>query len=285
MRIVPLHHSIISDWVSFLPENIYIKLMQGNRSLHAAGVMFLREPQGAIVWEEREEEWILLSIYIARKSRRLELGSALVAHLSEEMSHRKCPRLSVTYAEQGERRTLTPFLCRCGFMMESLETPLGVTTLQTIQEALDKSHILQKKGKTKPLYQLTGQENRRCNEWFFAQTGETIYRYMGEDPTSFVLMQKEEVAGIVLLSKEEDTISLDYCFIVSGLEQSLFLLLADAVDWLHTHYSEHTRIEVILSTIHAQRLYSHLLGETQDSITLCKGSFSPVPSRFFGVSF
>ena len=62
MRIVPLHHSTLSDWVSFLPETIYIKLRQGNCSLYAAGVLFLQEPQGAIVWEEKEEEWILLMI-------------------------------------------------------------------------------------------------------------------------------------------------------------------------------------------------------------------------------
>ena len=281
MRIVPLHHSTLSDWVSFLPETIYIKLRQGNCSLYAAGVLFLQEPQGAIVWEEKEEEWILLSIYIARRSRRLGLGSALVAHLSEEMNRRKCPRLSVTYAEQGERRPLTPFFCRCGFMMEALDTPLGVTTLQTIREFLDQKPGFGKKGETKPLYQLTGQESRRLNEWLLAQTGETIYRYMGENPTSFVLMQKEKVVGIILVNKEEDTISLDYCFVASGWEPGLFLLLADETEWLCAHYPAETRVEVILSTTHAQRLYSHLLGETQSSITLCKGFFSPVSRRFF----
>lgn len=279
MKIVPLNYRILADWARFLPESVFVGLMQENPRLRAAGVIFLQEPQGAVVWEEREEEWILESIYVARKARRLGLGRALLAHLSGELARSKCPRLTVSYVQQGERRALTPFLLKCGYRVETYEVPLGAVTLGTVRRVLEEKHILQRAGGTKPLYQLTGQENLQCREWLFQKTGETLYRYIGKDPASFLLMREGKIAGVALLSREAEAISLDYCQIAAGREQELFLLLADAVCDLSTQNREDVRIEMVLSTAQAQSLYEHLFGEARETVTLCKGSCVPLPDK------
>lgn len=284
MKIVPLNHGTLAEWARFLPEAVFVELMQGNPRLRAAGVIFLREPQGAVVWEEREEEWILESIYVARKARRLGLGSVLLAYLSGELRRSKCPRLTVSYVQQDERRALTPFLLKCGYRVDTYEVPLGAVTLATVRKVLEKNKILRRAGGTKPLYQLTGQENLQCREWLFRKTGETMYRYMGENPASFLLMREGKIVGAVLLSREAEAISLDYCWIAAGREQGLFLLLADVVCDLSVQNPADVRIEMILSTTQAQCLYEHLFGEAKETVTLCRGSCVPLPEKLLSLN-
>lgn len=284
MRLIPLDQNSLPSWAGFLPEEIFVELMRENSHMHAVGVEFLEEPQGAIAWEENEREWVLQSIYIHPEHRHLRLGSELLAYLSEEMKKKNCEQLAVSYEQEGERVTLTPFLCRCGFMMETMAVPLGVTTLEDAIASLQEHHAFKKKGRVMAFDQLSKRERYLCNEWIIQEIGERIGSYLQEQPSSFVLLKDDEIAGMILLSEQQKTIRLDYCWIRPDSTSSFLPMLAVAADHLYTHYPADTRIEMILSTDQAERLYERLLGEEKEQIILCKGYFSPV-SREILISF
>ena len=279
MKLVVLDQKVLPDWAGFLPEETFIELMNGRRHMYAMGVEFFDEPQGAMCWEEKENEWILNSIYIHPKYRRLGLGSELIAALSEKMKNKNCQDLSVSYEQAGDRETLTPFLCRCGFMMETMELPLGVTTLADAIASLQEHHAFKKKGRVKSFVQLSKRERYLCNQWMSEEIGERITSYIQESPSSFVLLKDDEIAGMILLSEQQKTISLDYCWIRQDSTASFLSMLAVAANDLYAKYPVETPMEMILSTDQADQLYTRLLGGKRAQITLCKGSFSPLPQE------
>ena len=285
MEIIQLKQESLSEWAGFIPEELFLELMRGGRHLYAVGVTFKDEPQGALCWEENGKEWVLQSIYIHPEYRHLRLGSELVAYLSEEMKKKNCEQLSISYEQEGERETLTPFLRRCGFMMETMELPLGVTTLEKVIEVLKKHDAFRKKkGRIRTLEQLSKRERYLCNEWLLQEIGESISPYVQELPASYVIMKEDELTGILLFSELAHTISLDYCWVRQDCMTSFIPLLAVAANDFYGQYPKETRIEMILSTEQVQSLYSRLLGEEREQIILCKGHFSPVPKELL-VSF
>lgn len=279
MKLVDLDQNSLFDWAGFLPEETFIELMNGTRHMNALGVEFLDEPQGAMCWEEKEDEWILNSIYIHPKSRRLGLGRELIAALSEKMKNKNCQELSVSYEQAGERETLTPFLRRCGFMMETMELPLGVTTLGDAIASLQEHQAFKKKGRFKRFDQLSKRERYVCNQWMLEEIGERITSYLQESPSSFVLLKDDEIAGMILLSEQQKTISLDYCWIRQDSTASFLSMLAVAANDLYAKYPVEIPMEMILSTDQADQLYTRLLGGKREQIILCKGSFSPLPQE------
>lgn len=285
MKLVVLDQKVLPDWAGFLPEETFIELMNGRRHMYALGVEFSDEPQGAVCWEEKEDEWILNSIYIHPKSRHLGLASELIAALSEKMQNKNCQNLSVSYEQAGERETLTPFLCRRGFMIETMELPLGVTTLEKVIAVLKKNDAFRKKkGRIRTLDQLSKRERYLCNEWLLQEIGESISSYVQELPASYVIMNEDELTGILLFSEQQHAISLDYCWVRQDCMVNFFPMLAVAANDFYGHYPVDTRIEMILSTEQVQNLYSRLLGEEREAVILCKGHFSPVSKELL-VSF
>lgn len=285
MKIISLDSSSVHDWAEFLPEEMITEMMrpESDIPLFAAGVTFLREPQGAITWEEKEDEWLLRSIYIAPQSRRLGLGSALVSYVSEQMVDKDCEHLSVSYDPQEERKTLTPFLRNCGFAVEPYELSLGVTKLEDVTASLRKYHDFQGDRDCRPLHLLTQNERELCGQWLYEKTGESISRYLGKRPESFVLLRGRAVAGMMLFGEHSGAISLDYCWISPDAKAGFLAMATEAVHSLNEQYPEKTKIEMVLSTDEAQKLYSHLLGEKREQIMVCKGHFSPWGEEMPGI--
>lgn len=280
MELIRLQRDTLSEWAGFIPEELFLELMGGGRHLHAVGVTFKDEPAGALCWKENEKEWVLQSIFIHPEYRHLRLGSELVAYLSEEMKQKNCEQISVSYEQEGERESLTPFLRRCGFMMETMELPLGVTTLEKVIEALKKYDAFRKKkGRIRPLYQLSKRERYLCNEWLLREIGESIRPYVQECPASYVIMREDELTGILLFSEQQHAISLDYCWVRQDCMTNFLPLLAVAANDFYGQYPTETRIEMILSTEQVQSLYTRMLGEERETAILCKGHFSPVPKE------
>lgn len=271
MKIISLGQNSIRDWEEFLPEEIVTELMRTDCNMHAAGVTFLREPQGAIVWEEKEDEWLLHSIYIPPVSRRLGLGSELVSYVTEKMADKNVERLSVLYDPRGERVTLTPFLRNCGFMVEPYELALGVTTLQEVTASLRAYDDFRGSRRCRPLHQLSQSERELCGQWLLEKTGENIRHYLEKSPESFVLMRDHTVAGMMLFREQSGVISLDYCWISPDVTDGFFTMAAEAIDSLNDCYSGDTGMEMVLSTDQAEKLYSHLLGEKREHIAIYKG--------------
>lgn len=283
MKIISLEQNSISDWEEFLPEEIVTELMRTDCDMHAAGVTFLREPQGAIAWEEKGDEWLLHSIYISPRSRRLGLGSALVSHVTEEMADKDVERLSVSYDPQGERVTLTPFLINRGFMVEPYELTLGVTTLKEVTASLRKYDDFQRSRSCRPLHQLSQSERELCGQWLLEKTGESIRHYLKKSPESFVLMRDHTVAGMMLFRDQSGVISLDYCWISPDVSEGFLSMASVATDSLNDCYPGNTRIEMVLSTGQAEKLYSHMLGEKREHIMICKGHYDSRLEEMTGV--
>ncbi len=252
-------------------------LMGGNSHFKALGVTFLGDPAGGIAWESGKTEGILHSIYVRPAVRRLGLGSAMIAALSERMLEENCRRMTVSYAMQGERSLLTPFLIQCGFVMDSMEMPLGVVTLEQIGQAMQEQHIFGKSVDCRPLSRLTSRERHLCREWLLQQTGELLERYAGSEPDSFVYMREDRIRGILLLRRQKETIALDYCWVASDSKPSVISLFSCAAERLCAQYPKETRLEMILSLPSARRLFEHLLGEPKETIKLCRGAFLPMP--------
>lgn len=285
MELIRLQRDTLSEWAGFIPEELFVELMHGGRHLYAVGVTFKDKPAGALCWEENGKEWVLQSIFIHPEYRHLRLGSELVAYLSEEMKKKNCGQLSVSYEQEGEREILTPFLQRCGFMMETMAIPLGVTTLEKVIEVLKKMDAFRKKkGRIRTIDQLSKRERYLCNEWLLQEIGESISSYVQERPASYVILKEDELTGILLFSEQQQGISLDYCWVRQDCMVNFFPLLAVAANDFFGHYPRDTRIEMILSTEQVQSLYSRLLGEEREQIILCKGHFLPVQKELL-VSF
>lgn len=277
MEIIQLKQESLSEWAAFIPKELLEEWMYGGHPLYAAGITFQDEPQGALCWEENEKEWVLRSIYIHPEYRRMRLGSELVVYLSERMKEKNCGQLTVSYESEGERVTLTPFFGHCGFLMESMDIPVGVTTLGQVIASLKAHNAFQKKGRVRRFDELSNRERYLCSEWLFQKIGEDFHSYAQECPSSFVLMKEDEITGILLLNEWNDSISLDYCWVKQESIASLISLLAVGADELYKHYPKDMQIEMILATDQAKKMYSRLLGEVSEQMILCKGYFEPLP--------
>jgi len=277
MKCIPLGRTMLPQWALYFPPEIFEMLMRENSHLKALGVTFLGEPAGGIAWEPGEAGGILRSIYVRPAARRLGLGSAMVTALSEWMLAGHCRRMTVSYAMRGERSLLTPFLIQCGFMMESMELPLGTATLERISDVMQKQHISRKNVDCRTLSQLSNRKLCLCREWLLQQTGEPLERYIGPNPDSFVYIREGQIRGILLFCRQKETIVLDYCWVAPDSTPAAVSLFSCAAEGFCAQYPRETRLEMILSTPSAKRLFVHFLHEPEDTITLCRGAFSPIP--------
>ena len=91
------------------------------------------------------------------------------------------------------------------------------------------------------------------------------------------------IAGMMLFGEHSGAISLDYCWISPDAKAGFLAMATEAVHSLNEQYPEKTKIEMVLSTDEAQKLYSHLLGEKREQIMVCKGHFSPWGEEMSGI--
>lgn len=278
MRLIPLNQTTCTGWAQFLPEEIFVDLIRGDRQVHAVGIEFMDEPAGAAGWEEQDSAWVLRSIYILPGYRRLGLGRELLAHVVTQMREGDCERLRVSYEQEawGEKAALTPFFENCGFMMEQIRLPLGVTKLDAAIAALQKMNAFKKKYRFRTLDELSTRERYLLNEWLLQKTGDRLSRYLATSSDGCIAMRDGGVNGVLLWSGSDEVIRLDYCW-VSREQKHLFLpLLAHVADVLRAQYgSEDPDIEMVLSTEQAMQVYTRLLDDkgTTGSDTFCTGEY------------
>lgn len=282
MEIVNLNKTILPDWAGTIPEEVFIHLMQQAPGYYAVGITFMNKIAGAVCWEEEDGSWELQSIYIFPEYRRLGLGSELVAVLAERMATKSCNLLTVAYEEEDERITLQPFFTYCGFRMEPVEMMVGITDVGTVRKRLEDPRLVRKLGRCLRMHQLTSRERRLCDQWLMKVMGEHVDAYEVKKPASYVIFDKESVAGILLFSEEEDVISLDYFKVRSDSAVRVLPLLATAASDLHRQYPPDTRVEMILSNDHVRSLYARLTEGVTEQEMICCGYFSPILPEMSG---
>ena len=265
----------ITDWAACFPQELFMELMLQKEGLHALGVSFLEEAQGALVWGETVQGAEIRSLYIRPDARRLGLGSALLRCLWRELQKKQSDgaELLISYIEDGERSLLTPFLAESGFLMEQARFPQGEVTLAQLQETL-LPRLGGARGNVKPLYQLLPKFQRICAQWLKEQLGAQLTPYLGKRPESFIFIEKDEVQGAALLREQENAISLDYCYVKTNQPQTLALLFSQAITHLGTLYAPDTQIRMTLSTPQAQKLYEKLFGTAKQETIFCSGSLT-----------
>lgn len=265
----------ITDSAACFPQELFTELMLQKEGLHALGVFFLEETQGALVWEETVQGAEIRSIYIKPDARRLGLGSALLRCLQKELQKKQSAgaELSISYIEDGERSLLTPFLAESGFLMEQVRFPQGEVTLAQLQETL-LPRLGGARENTKSLYQLLPKSHRICAQWLKEQLDAQLTPYLGKRPESFIFIEKDEVQGAVLLREQENAISLDYCYVKANRPRTIALLFAQAITHLGTLYAPDTQIRMTLSTPQAQRLFEKLFGTAKQETIFCSGSLT-----------
>ena len=267
-------------WAACIPPELFRQVMVGR--LRALGAIFLGKPQGALVWEPGQPEGTVHSIYVRPAARRLGLATALVAELGEEMARAGCNRVWLTYARQGARTLLDPFLLQAGFSLAAETFPLGTATLEETADALARQRITPRSGGCATLEELTKGERFRFSGWLREQTGLSLYHYVEQGPASYVLMDRETPQGALLFRGGPEGLSLDYCWVASGRPSALAKLLARAIGDLCRHYPPETPLDMILSTPQGEGLYTHLLGQPTHTITLCRGGYAPLPRWMLG---
>lgn len=278
MEITPLSRENLADWAACIPPELFTELFGGS-GLRAIGASFLGEPCAAAVWEPRENSGVLHSLYVQPHARRLGLGGELMASLSEELRAAGLRRLSLSYAEEGERRLLTPFLLWCGCSVEAEELSLGVSTVGKAAEAARRLRLPPGAENGRALRELSPLELRACAACAAQRTGLSLRRYLGEKPESFACMREEGAAGLLLLSTKGEAVAVDYCWAAPRAASALPRLIALAAASLRERYAPETRLEAVLSTEEAARLFGRLLGAERETVTLCGGSFVPLPRR------
>lgn len=289
MGIELLNQTTYAKWAQDLPEEIFIELMRGCRGVHAIGVTCQDQPCGAACWEEQDTAWVLRSIYVLPAYRRQGLGRGLLAYIAKQMSGEgRCLTVSYECEPGRDNLALLPFFKSCGFQMEVMEIPLGITDLETVRMALQERGAYKKMAALRPLGELTTREKHIFNEWLIDKTGEHLSRYLASDAGGCAVMRDGELYGAILYSIYGTRVRLDYCW-VNGEYKQLFLpLLAGAADELGRRLTcdpalpadqgdmkedikEDIKIEMILSTEQALQVYTRLLDSDMEQTILCMG--------------
>lgn len=277
MEIQELKQELLPTWAGAIPEELFVSLMQGKKNYHAAGARFLDETAGAICWEENEAGWSLRSIYVFPEYRRLGIASELIAQLSARMQKENSKLLTITYNDEEDLVMLEPFLTHCGFRMETITMPLGVTQLSTVQKRLEDPKLPKKVGSFARLHELNKRERLLCSKWMEKNLQESMEPYATAKPSSYILLNESQVDGILLFGQAEDSLTLDYIQFRSSAVARVLPLLSVAVRDLSESFPPDTRIEMLLSNERAVKLFSHLTGSDIESVTIHHGSFIPLP--------
>lgn len=263
----------VVEWAACIPQELFTELLRQKKGLHAIGVSFLEEAQGALVWEETEQGVLLESLYVRPQARRLGLGSALLRQLFGEAKRLGARAVSVLYTEEGERRMLTPFLAQSGFVLDAFSFPAGHVTLGRLT-----AELLGKLGKdrtqVRPVCALSVPEQRACAQWLERQLNAPLTPYLGEEPASFAVIRGREVQGAVLVRRQEDELSLDYCWVMQNQPVVLAKLLACSIEQLSGLYAPETVVRMTLATEQAQKLFCRLFGQPQETTVFCGGSYT-----------
>ena len=271
MRCELLSPGELADWAICIPQELFVELMNRREGLHALGVRFLDEAQGALVWEEDEQGVVLESIYVRPQARRLGLGKALIQRFLQE-TWREGREIRISYVEEGERRLLTPFLENSGFFIDTAAFPAGAVTLRRLNGELLPQLGTNRSG-IRPLHQLSARERGVCEKWLKEQLALPMQPYLSAEPASFAAIRGGEVQGAVLLRREEKGIALDYCWIMQSNPIVLAKLLACAIEHLDELYAPETMVRMTLSTTQAQALFERLFGQTEETTGFCSGIY------------
>lgn len=278
MSVVSLNQTNCEEWAQYLPEEIFVELMRGSRGVHALGVRSVDQPAGAACWEEQDMTCILRSIYVSHACRCQGLGREMMTAIAGQLQEAEGRDLSVSYECEAGRDNLAllAFLRACGFQMEVVELPLGVTDLETVQIALQERNASKKTGAFRPLDALTTREKHIVNEWLIDMTGERISRYMGSQAKGYVAMRDGELYGAIFYSMYGDGVRLDYCWVDRARMQVFVPLLACAAEDLASRCADHPhtndlKIEMILSTEQAMQVFTRLLDSDIEQTILCIG--------------
>lgn len=280
MKRVVLDAQNLDIWASCFSAELIERLKKANegenKHIYAMGIEFLGQPQGAVCWELQAEGAILHSIYIKPDFRRLGLGNELMTGLAEKLQEYSYGEMTVSYIQEGELQSLTPFLIQCGFEMEVASFPEGTVTLEQVNSGLLKGlHEKSNKYTCRPLNELTPDELQICREFMQDEMEMSIELYLNPQPVSFVAVSDNQLQGILLMRQKGEDLYLDYCWIRQGDSVTLVRLFINSMDSLNSHYAAETRIHMLLSTPQAGQLYHHLFGQPQRNSTFCSGTWQP----------
>ncbi len=275
MKCTLLTDKTAADWAGCIPEELFGELYQQKRGMYAMGISAFGEPQGAIVWEEAEQEIRLLSICVRPHARHLGLGGELMKQFLSRSVLSGCRKVTVSYAEWGERCLLAAFLAKCGFFMERTAFPQGEVTLRELTEKLLPQLGTGREG-VRPLRELSAKERNACGVWLAEQLELPLARYVTETPASFADVREGEVRGLLLVSGMGEEISLDYCGIRQNYPTVLARLLACAMERLAAERKPETVVRMTLSTPQALALYEKLFGQPEKAAYYCGGSYGTV---------
>lgn len=271
MRCELLSPGELAEWAACIPQELFVELMNRREGLYALGVRFLDEAQGALVWEEDEQSVVLESIYVRPQARRLGLGKALMQRFVRE-TWREGGEIRISYVEEEERRLLTPFLENSGFFIDTAAFPAGAVTLRRLNEELLPQLGTNRSG-IRPLYQLSARERSVCEKWLKEQLALPMKPYLVTEPASFAVIRGGEVQGAVLLRRQDEGITLDYCWIMQSNPLILAKLLACAIEHLDEFYAPETIVRMTLSTTQARALFERLFGQTEETTSFCSGVY------------
>ena len=281
MGIELLNQTTYTEWAQDLPEEIFLELMHGSRGVHAIGVTYQDQPCGAACWEEQDNAWVLRSIYVLSTYRRKGLGRELLAYIVKQMVGKgKCLTVSYECAPGRDNLALLPFFQSCGFRMEIMEIPLGITDLETVELSLREHGAYRKMHAVRSLDKLSSREKHIFDEWLIGKTGEHLSRYMASDAGGCAIMWDGKLYGAIVYSIYGTSVRLDYCWVNAAYKQLFLPLLAVAADQLDRRLVDNpalsvtqvdVKIDMVLSTEQAIQVYMHLLDSDMEQTVLCIG--------------
>lgn len=271
MRCELLSPEELAVWAVCIPQELFVELIKRRQGLYALGVRFLNEAQGALVWEEDEQGVALESIYVRPQARRLGLGKALIQRFLQE-TWCEGREIRISYVEEGERCLLTPFLEDSGFFVDTASFPAGAVTLRRLNEEL-LPQLGNNRSGIRPVYQLSVRERGVCEKWLKEQLALPMKPYLATEPASFAAIRGGEVQGAVLLRRQDEGITLDYCWIMQSNPVVLAKLLACAIEHLDELYPPETIVRMTLSTVQAQALFERLFGQAGEMTYYCSGVY------------
>lgn len=253
MQVINIDDSNIAEFRPLIKDEIFNAMRK--RNTFASGVIFLGGPQGIAVWQEEEELATLKYIYVTEECRHMEIGTALIRHMSKVLFSKGIPELLCEYSAQDNRKSLTGFFESFGAIIDEFSYPYGSVTFDRLLKGKKEFEVDRITNKAVPFNELLPTEKGVVVETVKQETGEDIPEYM-ICPLSMAVIHKDEVKAFTLARQEAEVFHLDYFYSQGGVKDFAAILsrMWEEIEKLDT---ESGVLDMILYNEQSKKLYEH----------------------------
>lgn len=265
MKAYTIDKKEIKNWAHLFNDDAKNKILRKNVS--ACGVEFQGAPQGVIVYETGADCRIIY-IYVVREFRLMGLGRSLVFAMGRDLYEKGIKEIFYSFTENDNRQGLSDFFEAVGGVSFPGEYEYGSVSVGDLRAAL-KEQKLAGASKAIPFKDVLPSKRKEVSDFVEKITGKPFMGSDAEELSGFVL-GKDGVRGLLLLSREDAVVHIDY--LGADKDPRVF---AELMKWLYGILSDmdpaDMYVDMLLTSAQALKLYGRL-GMKTETVNIVQGS-------------